>query len=277
MTGIDDPRTYYDKHDEEEWERLEGSLCGHLEWEGTIDVLQNHLPENGSVLDAGGGAGRYTVWLAEQGYDVTLVDPSEGQRTVAREKVSDRGLEDTVTIQEGDIRDLGFNTGRFDATLCLGGPLSHVLDSDERAYAVQELKRVTAPNGLVFISVMGLLHLLTILLIAPERLDLLPELAESGDYDADLLGDRESGFVETHFFRATEFKSLLDGPDLEVNSLIGLEGLASIYSAGRLQETGADLSDEEARRIRQLVDQQRGDQTVADMSAHMLAVCRAKG
>lgn len=274
MTEIPDPVTYYDEHDAEEWERLESSFHGRLEWERTVEVLREHLPQRGRILDAGGGAGRYTVWLAERGYEVTLVDPSEGQRAVAREKVADRGLEDSVTIREGDIRDLAFDGGRFDATLCLGGPLSHVLDGDERARAAGELERVTAAGGPVAVSVMGLLHLLSLLLVAPKRLDLLPELSESGDYDADLLEGRESEFTETHFFRAAEFESLLEDAGLSVESIVGLEGLASVYSAGRLRETAAGLSEEEREWIRELVDRQRDDRTVADVSAHMLAVCR---
>jgi len=273
MTGISDPETYYDEHDEEEWKRLDSSLHGRLEWENTVDLLEQHLPEEGQVLDAGGGAGRYTVWLAEQGYEVTLVDLSEGQRKVARERVADRNLENSVVIQEGDIRNLTFDTGRFDVTLCLGGPLSHVLDADERASAVREIKRVTAVGGPIFVSVMGLLNLLTILLIAPKRLGLLPELAESGDYDADLLGDRDSAFTETHFFRAAEFESLLTDAGLNVESIVGLEGLASVYSAGRLREPAAQLSEEQYEQIQRLVKQQRHDRTVADVSAHMLALC----
>lgn len=275
MSRIDDPEAYYDEHTDEEWERLDSSLHGRLEWEGTVDILQQHLPEDGHVIDAGGGAGRYTVWLAERGYDVTLVDRSEGQRTLAREKVIDRGLGDEVTIREGDVRDLPFDTDRFDATLCLGGPISHILDPDERAEAARELERVTASGGPVFVSVIGLLNLLTILLVAPKRLDLLPKLAKSGDYDAGLLGDRESEFTETHFFRAAELESLLHEADLEVESLVGLEALASVYSAGRLREIASGLSEEEEGWIRELVAQQRNDRTVVDMSAHMLAVCRS--
>ncbi|SFC70482.1 Methyltransferase domain-containing protein [Halobiforma haloterrestris] len=276
MTGIPDPETYYDEHDEKEWERLESSLHGRLEWESTVEILRTHLPETGHVLDAGGGAGRYTIWLAERGYEVTLVEPSAGQRAIAREKVAEHGLEESVTILEGDIRDLPLDSGRFDATLCLGGPLSHVLEADGRARSVRELERVTAAGRPVFVSVMGLLNWLTLLLVTPRHLDLLPELAESGDYDVDLLGDREPLFTETHFFRADELESLLADADLSVESVVGLEGLASVYSAGPLREEAARRSDAEFDRIRRLVDHQRNDRTVADMSAHMLAVCHVQ-
>jgi SAM-dependent methyltransferase len=278
---IDDPEDYYDAHGDEEWERLEASLVGRLEWEGTVEYLGRYLPPGGRVLDVGGGAGRYAVWLAERGYEVTLVDPSEGQRELAREKVADRELGDRVTVREGDVRDLAFDDGAFDATLCLGGPLSHVLDADERDTAAGELRRVTTVGGPVFVSVMGRLHLLLVTLLATdrdsERLDLLADLALSGDYDADLLGDRESRFVETHFFRAGELEVVLTEAGLVVEELVGLEGLASVYSAGRLEGSPEDLSDEQREHVRNLVDTLRGDRSVADFSAHLLAVCRVGG
>lgn len=271
---ISDPVSYYDEHDQYEWKRLTSSLHGRLEWEGSIAQLDAHLPSTGHVLDAGGGAGRYTVWLAERGYDVTLIDPSKGQRRIAQEKIAERSLEDAVTIRNGDIRDLDSPRGRFDATLCLGGPLSHVLDADERETAVNELARVTAPNAPVFVSVLGRLNLLSLLLITSEYLDLLPELAETGDYDRGVLGDRDSDFTETHFFRVKEFEAMLERGGLTVETLVGLEGLASLFAAGRLRETAEDLSEEQCEWIGKLVENQREDPTIVDLSAHLLAICR---
>ncbi|QPV64710.1 methyltransferase domain-containing protein [Halosimplex litoreum] len=277
---MDDPETYYDDHDQAEWDRLTSSLHGRLEWEGTVERLDDELPESGRVLDAGGGAGRYAVWLAERGYDVTLVDPSEGQRDLAREKVAERGLDERVSVAPGDVRELDFDPGAFDATLCLGGPLSHVLDADERTTAARELKRVTADGGPVFVSVMGRLNWLVLYLVSgTEHLTRADELAETGDYDRAFVDrlDYESMFTETHFFRADEFEGLLAEAGLDVQRLVGLEGLASVLSAGPLRDRADELSEDRLAGIRRLVDELRDDRTVADMSAHMLAVCRASG
>ncbi|RRJ28265.1 class I SAM-dependent methyltransferase [Halocatena pleomorpha] len=90
-----DPETYYDEYGEQEWERLDRDFFHRLEWErldrdffhrleweGTVDQLDTHLPPSDPhhsphVLDVGGGAGRYSIWLARRGYTVTLVDLSE--------------------------------------------------------------------------------------------------------------------------------------------------------------------------------------------------------
>lgn len=47
-----------------------------LERERTREVLERHLPRPPAVvLDVGGGAGAYALWLARKGYRVHLVDP----------------------------------------------------------------------------------------------------------------------------------------------------------------------------------------------------------
>jgi SAM-dependent methyltransferase len=205
-----DPADHYDEYGEHEWERLEQGLYGRLEWEETVHWLTQELPESGRVLDAGGGAGRYAVWLADQGYDVDLVDPSERQVELATGKASERGVADSVHTQVGDVRDLSFDDHTFDATLCLGGPLSHVLDEAGREQAAAELARVTADGGPVFVSVMGKLAALqTITRMAgkvPEEEDeteLLPALAEAGDYDEELVASigQELTAPPMHLFR----------------------------------------------------------------------------
>jgi SAM-dependent methyltransferase len=42
------------------------------------------FPQGGSALDLAGGAGRHAIWLAKQGWDVTLVDISEAGVEQAR-------------------------------------------------------------------------------------------------------------------------------------------------------------------------------------------------
>ena len=54
-----------------------------------------------------------------------------------------------------DIVDLSaFADGEFDAVVCYGGPLSHVMDRADQA--LEELLRVTKPGGHVLLGVMSL-------------------------------------------------------------------------------------------------------------------------
>jgi SAM-dependent methyltransferase len=274
-----DPAAFYDEYGEREWERLDRDFHHRLEWEVTVEYLERYLPDEGRVLDAGGGAGRYAIWLARRGHDVTLLDASRGQANIAREKAAEHGVADRVRVTRGEVRGLPVGDGRFDATLCLGGPLSHVLDADERRIAAAELRRVTAPGGPVFVSVMGLLASVTRVMRAAGRVDpdedeteLLPDLVRDGDYDADLLDrfDREPTMGAMHLFRAAEFESLLEAAGLEVRALAALEGPFS-----QRREALDLLTESHREAIRETLVELREDRCVVDGSAHMLAVCRA--
>jgi len=48
--------------------------------------IQPAFPNGGRALDFAGGAGRHAVWLAQRGWDVTLIDFSEAGVELARQK-----------------------------------------------------------------------------------------------------------------------------------------------------------------------------------------------
>lgn len=272
-----DPENYYDDLGEDEWTRLVETTKSRFEFENTIDYLEQHLPESGRILDAGGAAGRYAVWLAERGYDVTLLDLSAEQVAIAREKIREEGVADRVTCQQGDIRDLPFGAAEFDATCCLGGPLSHVTDSAERGAVVRELRRVTRSGRPLFVSVMGFVAVVQNLIKVagefPQGAKQLPDLVESKTYSAELVEKHdieEPSFVACHFFRADELERVLTDAGFEVEIVAGLEGPASNFDA---EIEAADADDQ--RRIADVVRELREDRTVADISNHILAVARA--
>jgi len=274
-----DIAAFYDQYGEREWERLDRDFHHRLEWESTVEYLDRHLSASGRVLDVGGGAGRYAVWLAERGHDVTMLDLSAGQVAVARDKAHEHGVADRVTLGRGDVRSLPAPDDAFDAALCLGGPLSHVLDPADRERAVRELHRVTAPGGPVFVSVMGLLASVTRMMRhagrVPEESDdteLLADLARTGDYDEALLErhGRDPTVQQMHLFRVDEFESLLEAGGLQVETLAALEGPFS-----QRRDHLDELTDGHRETIRETLDVLREDRHVVDHSAHMLAVCRA--
>ncbi|QSW98751.1 class I SAM-dependent methyltransferase [Haloterrigena alkaliphila] len=282
MTGeptqdTDDPQSFYDEYAEREWDRLEGRIDGELELSGTVDVLEDHLPSSGRVLDAGGGAGRYSIWLAEQGYDVTMVDLSRGQLAVARDRLRERGVESRVTLVQGSITDIGLSADAFDATCCLGGPLSHVLSEPDRERAVRELRRVSRPDSPVIVSVMGLLGAVQLYLVTGHNLEALPDLLEHGDYTSALLEryGYENEFTATHFFRRAELESLLSRNGLEVVTTAGLEGLASPLHDERLRTDLETVTEAELSALERTVRRTADDPVVADLSIHMLAVAEA--
>jgi len=106
----------------------------------TWKYLEPYLPKNTDavVLDAGGGTGRWSIPMAKKGLDVVLVDISEGMLDVASRKIKGAGLEDKITIEQGDISKLEYPDETFDLVFC-----EHALFLfEEPGKVIRELSRV---------------------------------------------------------------------------------------------------------------------------------------
>jgi 2-polyprenyl-3-methyl-5-hydroxy-6-metoxy-1,4-benzoquinol methylase len=135
-----------------EWQRLQRNPYHQIEFIVTMHFLEKYLPKDGLVLDAGGGPGRYTIELAKRGYDVVLLDLVPEMLKVARRKIKKAGVLGRVKqFVQGSIEDLSmFTDETFDAVLCLGAPLCHVLNAKQREKAAAELVRVAKKRSTDF-------------------------------------------------------------------------------------------------------------------------------
>src|SRR5207237_10089287 len=82
---------HYDSGPELEWERLERHRT---EFALTMLTLHEYLPPPPAyILDIGGGPGRYSIALTQQGYTVTLLDLFRGNLTFERSKAQGAGVQ----------------------------------------------------------------------------------------------------------------------------------------------------------------------------------------
>ena len=114
--------------------------------------LLEHLPSPpATVLDVGGGAGHQSFPLAEAGYDVTLLGPSQAMLDKARqrlERLSPEAQRRVAFLHEsGENAAAAVNGRRFDAVLCHG--VLGYLDQPEPL--VNQLCQCAAPGGVVSI------------------------------------------------------------------------------------------------------------------------------
>ncbi len=95
-----------------------------------------------SVLDAGGGFGRYAVPLAERGCRVVLLDLSPAMIKRAKEWALREGVSSAMEFVVGKVEDLSaFSHREFDLVLSLDAPVSYAYP--EEGKALRELARVT--------------------------------------------------------------------------------------------------------------------------------------
>lgn len=141
---------FFDAFGEKEWERLTATPRDQVSFHIHTHYLQKFIKAGDSVLEAGAGAGRFTIELAKLGTTITVGDISKVQLELNKKYVTEAGFEKCVDARvQLDITNLAeFENNQFDAVVCYGGPLSYVLDKAEQA--VNEMLRVTKPSGYVF-------------------------------------------------------------------------------------------------------------------------------
>lgn len=103
-------------------------------------------PQDIKILDIGAGTGRYSVALAEEGYDVTAVELVKYNLGILKKKNS------SVKAMQGNALNLRkLNSNTFDVTL-LFGPMYHLFGFEDKKKALLEAKRVTKPGGTILVA-----------------------------------------------------------------------------------------------------------------------------
>ena len=222
-------RDFYASYVRKEWRRLIKDAYHRLEFETTLHFLEKYLPQKGLVLDAGGGPGRYTIELAKRGYEVVLLDTTPANLAFARRQIKRAKVHGKVAnIVEGSIVDLSqFEDDTFEAVICLGGPLSHVLDNQKREKAISELIRVTKRGAPLFVSVMGRWSLLVVELMLFQNeieMPIFKQIRDTGDYEGDY------GFTACHFYLPEELREAFSEKGVTMVEMAGLEGISSHHA-----------------------------------------------
>ncbi len=198
---------YFDTYGEKEWNRLEATLRDQVSFHIHTHYLQKFIKAGDRVLEAGAGAGRFTIELAKLGGNITVGDISKVQLELNEKYAKEAELEKCIEARaELDITNLAeFEDNQFDATVCYGGPISYVLDKAEQA--IGELLRVTKPGGYVLISVMSLIGATRAMFELITTLDSYPDIVTKVNTEGIL--DPRVAHASMKMYRFSELKTLL--------------------------------------------------------------------
>jgi ubiquinone/menaquinone biosynthesis C-methylase UbiE len=111
-----------------------------------VKIFKNE--EKKIILELGGGQGRDTIYFAQNGFKVYVLDYTNSGITEIKNKANDLGLSDSIIAIQHDVRNpLPFNDEFFE------GCYSHMLycmalSTDELGFLSKEIRRVLKKTGI---------------------------------------------------------------------------------------------------------------------------------
>lgn len=259
---------YYARFAEES--RL-GSGAFRLEFERTKELLSRVLPTPPArVLDVGGGAGPYSAWLAERGYETHLVDVSD--RLIAEARTRNAALEPPIaSLTIADARSLPQPNGYADAVLLMG-PLYHLPAAAQREAALREARRVLAPSAVLAVAAIsryasaldGLAHSRT----DPAFVRIRDQDLRDGQHRNDT--GRPEYFTTAYFHRPEDLRRELESAGFADVQVYGVEGPG--WMAGDFDSRWTDQA--QRADLMALARTLESEPSILGASAHLLAVGR---
>lgn len=135
---------FYHKASEET--RLDNGM-GIFEFERIKSLIEKYLPKKAStIIDVGGGTGKYSEWLAKKGHNVHMVEPVEKHIKIAEKRAEK--TRNRFTIHLGAAHALAIPSNCADLVI-LHGPLYHLQKREDRLLAIAEAKRVLKVGGII--------------------------------------------------------------------------------------------------------------------------------
>ncbi len=213
---------HYDSDVQKEWDRLEKHP---FEFTITTRMMDRYIKPGDRILDIGGGPGRYSIYYAKKGCDVTLIDLSSENVKFALEKSKEMNVD--IKAISGDAREVNkFIKGEFDHIFVMG-PMYHLLDEKDRIKALNEAITLLKKSGLIFVSfiimfagmIFGMKSAPEMLLLENEQI-FIDSVLKGKSYGGD-------AFTKAFFIDQKNIIPFMDKFHLEKKHLFGQEGILS--------------------------------------------------
>lgn len=269
ITPLPEILEYYAGFPEES--RLGFGSC-RLEFERMKEILAGVLPRPPArIIDVGGAAGAYSLWLAEQGYEVHLVDTSPRLVEEARTR-SAKSTTPIASLSVADARRLPQQNGSAAAVLVMG-PLYHLPSAADRVASLREALRVLAKDGITVVAAISryasaLDGLARKLSLDPRFVKIRDRDLADGQHRNDT--DNVDYFTSAYFHRPEDLRAELEGAGFKDVRVLGVEG-----PGWMLQDFDARWEDAALRN--DLLDVARAlelESSIVGASAHFLGIGR---
>ena len=135
---------YYNNYDEDGRLKRKSHMPEYLL---TMRYIEKYLKPNYKIIEIGAGTGRYSIDLADMGYDVTAVELVPHNIKIMKSKVK---AKHNIKIYEGNACDLSFIADNTYDIVLLLGPMYHLFTDEDKHKAMSEALRVAKTGGIVY-------------------------------------------------------------------------------------------------------------------------------
>jgi len=201
--------------------RLE-SQAGAVEFLMSVQLIEETLPREASILDLGAGTGCYSRYFAAKKHRVKAVDLVEKHVEQIRSGI-EPGM-DLEAICADALSALCVLPDRgFDAVLLMG-PLYHLYEDQDRLRCLQECARVTKPGGYIYPAFINAdMVVMTMTLMGGRG-----QYMTQGDYDKESFRPEDFPF---RFDRLAEAEDLVSRAGLRISCQIATDMLNELCGA----------------------------------------------
>lgn len=228
-------KEFYDQDVEQEWGRLNRHRA---EFEITTRFMDRYIKKGDKVLDVSGGPGRYSLYFAHKGCDVTLVDLSPKNVEFAKMKAEEQGV--TFKAISGDACEVDTMVeGEYDHVFLMGA-LYHLQKEEDRVKAVNACLKLLKPGGNLYVSfissVAGMIYLMKYepeMVVDDSQEQFIDNFIENDDFTG-------VGFTSNHFINPNKVLPFMEQFQLEKLHLFGQEGMVSPCE-NKIMELGEEV------------------------------------
>lgn len=250
----------YTEYDEDA--RLVSDRGHNVEYLTTMRYIQKFLKPKAKILEIGAATGRYSITLAEMGYDVTAVDLTPKNVEIMKNK--SRALKN-FTCMVGDALDLSiFEDKTFDMVLNLG-PMYHLFNKKDKQRAISETIRITKKGGICMFAYLPCASIMTGYGLRHQATTRLNEVMDKVGRFKDIPSEIFNAFY------IEDFKKLFDKTNTKYITNVATDGIAYV-----MREWIEQLTEQDYRAFLKwhFLTCERLDQQ--GYSSHLLYICKKK-
>ena len=259
---------FYNKASEET--RLEKGM-GIFEFERIKDLISQQISiQNSTIIDVGGGTGKYAEWLSKNGHIVHLVEPVLKHIKLAEKRA--KKLKKPFSVAVGEARKLPFEDNTANLVI-LHGPLYHLQKREDRVAAILEAKRVLKKDGIILgfainATASTVVGLMNGMLHANSFFEMCKEELTTGIHNAPK--DFPFLLADAFYHKPAELKAEFLEQNLHLINIFAVEGMIWLD-----QEYFANMIDKrKSKTLKALQKLTQNDEYLLPFSPHMMIAVR---